>query len=138
MGELIFFKVRDYGMFENWKARVKALKREIHALAIAYRDPRTPWSARVVALLVAAYALSPIDLIPDFIPILGYLDDLLLLPLGIALAIRLIPPTVMDEARQTATQAEGREIGRLGTWLIGIVWLVALAGVAILVIRLVK
>lgn len=95
-----------HNTLETWKARAKALKVEIHALMIAYRDPRTPWAAKACALLVVAYALSPIDLIPDFIPVLGYLDDLILLPFGIALAIRLIPPEVMDEARKTAALAE--------------------------------
>ena len=113
-------------VLETWKARAKALETEIHALVIAYRDPRTPWTAKAWALVVVAYALSPIDLIPDFIPVLGYLDDLILLPLGIALAVRLIPPEVMDEARQTATQAKGSRIGWLGAGMIGLVWLVVL------------
>jgi uncharacterized membrane protein YkvA (DUF1232 family) len=115
---------------ETWKARAKALKTEIDALMIAYRDPRTPWTARVWALLVVAYALSPIDLIPDFIPVLGYLDDLILLPLGIALAVKLIPPEVMDQARKTAIQAKGSRIGWLGVGLICLVWL-SLLGLAI-------
>ena len=121
-------------MLETWKARAKALKTEIRALMIAYRDPRTPWTAKAWALLVVAYALSPIDLIPDFIPVLGYLDDLILLPLGIALAVRLIPPEVMDEARKTATQATGSRIGWIGAGLIGLVWLVLLGWVIAAVI----
>src|SRR5689334_4591237 len=96
--------MREVRVFEAWKERAKQLKTEIHALLIAYRDPRTPWAARLWVLLVTAYALSPIDLIPDFIPVLGYLDDLLLLPLGIALAIRLIPAEVMADARKRAGQ----------------------------------
>ena len=92
-------------MLETWKAHAKKLKTDMHALLIAYRDPRTPWIARAWALLVIAYALSPIDLIPDFIPVIGYLDDLILLPLGIALALRLIPADIMDEARKNATAA---------------------------------
>lgn len=91
-------------MFEVWKERAKALKTELRALRIAYGDPRTPWFAKAWLLLVIAYAFSPIDLIPDFIPVLGYLDDLLLLPLGIALAIRLIPAEVLAQARQKAAQ----------------------------------
>ena len=120
---------------ETWKARAKALKTEIHALLIAYRDPRTPWTAKAWALVVVAYALSPIDLIPDFIPVLGYLDDLILLPLGIALAVRLIPPEVMDEARQTATQAKGSRIGWLGAGMIGLVWLVIVGWIVAVFIR---
>jgi uncharacterized membrane protein YkvA (DUF1232 family) len=76
------------------------LRAEIRALVMAYRDPRTPWYARVCAALVLAYALSPIDLIPDFIPVLGYLDDLVLIPLGITLTLRLMPPQVMQDARE--------------------------------------
>ena len=122
-------------MLKTWKTRAKALKTEIHALVIAYRDPRTPWTAKAWALVVLAYALSPIDLIPDFIPVLGYLDDLILLPLGIALAVRLIPPEVMDEARQTATQAKGSRIGWLGAAMIGLVWLVILGWIVVVIIR---
>jgi len=113
-------------MLEQWKARAQALKREVAALLIAYRDRRTPWFAKVWALIVLAYALSPIDLIPDFVPVLGYLDDLILLPLGIALAVRLIPPEVMAEARLTAAQAEGSMLGKLGAVGIVFVWLVVL------------
>jgi len=79
---------------ERWKARARQLKQETYALYLAYRDPRTPWYAKVLAGVVVAYAFSPIDLIPDPVPVLGYLDDLLLVPLGIALAIRVIPAPV--------------------------------------------
>lgn len=84
---------------ENW---AKALKRDIVALYFAIRDPKTPWHAKVVATVVVGYALSPIDLIPDFIPVLGYLDDVILLPLGIALVIRMIPSDVLERCRQEA------------------------------------
>ncbi|HEX5035111.1 MAG TPA: DUF1232 domain-containing protein, partial [bacterium] len=87
---------------ESWKNKARALKANIHALYLAYRDPRVPWYAKLLILCVVGYALSPIDLIPDFIPILGYLDDLLLLPLGVLLSIKLIPPTVWAECRQKA------------------------------------
>lgn len=89
-------------MLERWKRRAGRLKGETYAMYLAYRDPRTPWYAKVFAALVVAYAFSPIDLIPDPIPILGYLDDLLLVPLGIALALRMIPPDVLDECREKA------------------------------------
>ncbi len=92
-------------MLATVKAWARRLKRDVHAVYLAARDPRTPWHGRVVAILVAAYALSPIDLIPDFIPVLGYLDDLLIVPLGILLVIRLIPADVIEEHRATA---EGR------------------------------
>lgn len=125
-------------LLETIKARAEALKIEIHALTIAYRDPRTPWTAKAWALLVVAYAVSPIDLIPDFIPILGYLDDLLLLPLGIALAIKLIPSQVMDDARKTATQATGSETGWLGAGMVGLVWLLILGVIAAVAIQYFK
>lgn len=91
-------------MLERLKKAAKHLKAELLALGYAARDPRTPWYARAFALLVLAYALSPIDLIPDFIPVLGYLDDLLLLPAGLWLALRLIPPAVMADARAEAAR----------------------------------
>ncbi|MBO9581259.1 MAG: DUF1232 domain-containing protein [Sphingobium sp.] len=85
-------------------ARARALKRDIVALWLAARDPRVPFAAKMLAGFVAAYALSPIDLIPDFIPVFGYLDDLLIVPLGIWLALRLIPPDLMAELRDAATE----------------------------------
>lgn len=90
--------------WRNWAAQLKSL---VRALYVVYRDPRTPWYARVVALCVVGYALSPIDLIPDLIPILGYLDDLVLIPLGVALVIRLIPANVWLEARVKAAAMDG-------------------------------
>ncbi len=84
---------------EALKSRVRQLRREVHALVLAARDPRTPWYAKWLVAGVVAYALSPIDLIPDFIPVLGYLDDLILVPLGIVIAIKLIPPQVLAECR---------------------------------------
>ena len=87
------------GKLDALKERTRRLMQELTALGIACRDPRTPWYARLLAVGVIAYALSPIDLIPDFIPVLGYLDDLLLVPLGIALALKMIPAEVMAEAR---------------------------------------
>ena len=87
---------------EHWKKRAKDLKRETYALYLAYRDPRVPWYAKVVCACTVGYALSPIDLIPDFVPVLGYLDDLLIVPAGLALAIKLIPEEVMCECRSRA------------------------------------
>lgn len=113
-------------MLEQLKTRAKALKNEIHALAIAFGDPRTPILAKAWLLVVVAYALSPIDLIPDFIPILGSLDDLVLLPLGIALAIRMVPAAVMADARLAATQSAGSAFGKAGGVVIGLVWLLLL------------
>ena len=87
------------------KEQAARLRRELHALWLAYSDPRTPWLARLLIVCIIAYALSPIDLIPDPIPIIGHLDDLILLPLGIALAIRMIPGSVMVDCRERARQA---------------------------------
>ncbi|GHF33600.1 uncharacterized membrane protein YkvA (DUF1232 family) [Deinococcus metalli] len=95
-------------MLERLKGLARTLKADLHALALAARDPRTPWTARVVAVLVLAYALSPIDLIPDFVPVLGYLDDLLLVPAGLWLALRLIPPDVLADARAHAAAQPAR------------------------------
>ncbi len=94
-------------LIENLRTKARALKRETVALYLAARDPRTPWAAKLVVTIVVAYALSPIDLIPDFIPVVGYLDDLVLLPLGIFLALKLIPAKVLADARQAAQQADG-------------------------------
>ncbi len=89
-------------VFEHMRQWARTLRRAVLTLYLAARDPRVPWYAKAVAACVAVYALSPIDLIPDFIPIFGYLDDLVIVPLGIWLAIRLIPPLVLEELRQAA------------------------------------
>ena len=89
-------------MLEQLRAWARALKRDMLAVWLAARDPRVPWYVKGLGLAVAAYALSPIDLIPDFIPVLGYLDDLIILPFGILLVVRLVPPHLMDEFRATA------------------------------------
>ena len=100
----------------------RAIRRDAHALYRAGRDPRTPWYAKALALCVAAYALSPIDLIPDFVPVLGYLDDLILVPLGIAAAVRMIPADVMAEHRAAATLAAERPVSRTAAALIACIW----------------
>lgn len=114
-------------MLARWRAWARRLERSAHALYLAARDPRTPWYAKVVAAAVAAYAISPIDLIPDPIPILGYLDDLVLLPLGIWLAIRLIPPHVLAEcrARAEADPGAGLPRGRGAAVVIVALWILA-------------
>src|SRR5215216_6294621 len=89
-------------VIQKWKERARTIKREVYTLYFAYRDPRTPWYGKAFAALVVAYAFSPIDLIPDPIPILGYLDDLVLIPLGVMIAVRMIPPEVMLDARTKA------------------------------------
>lgn len=110
-------------MLKKAKAWAKALKRDVIALWLAARDPRVPLAAKLVAGAVAAYALSPVDLIPDFIPILGYLDDLILVPFGIVLAIRLIPDELMSEFRLAAEQRSTRPVSRTGLAVILAIWL---------------
>lgn len=107
------------------KTGVRVIKRDVVALWIAARDPRTPVTAKIVAGAIAAYALSSIDLIPDFIPILGYLDDLIIVPLGILLAVRLIPAALMNEFRLLAAQREKRPASRSGLAAIIAIWLIA-------------
>lgn len=117
---------------QAWKQRVRQLKTETYALYLAYKDPRTPWPARVFVACVVAYAFSPIDLIPDFIPILGYLDDLILVPLGIILARKLIPAPVMAEARLAAQEVmkQGRPVNKIAAAVIIGIWL-ALAAISL-------
>ncbi len=104
----------------------KRLKQQTLVVYFAARDKRTPWFVRLIALFVAAYALSPIDLIPDFIPVLGYLDDLVLIPLGLALVVRLTPAEVLLSARQKAEAASNRPVSRGMAAAIVVIWLVAL------------
>ncbi len=113
-------------MLEGLKRWARTLKSDVIALWLAARDPRTPWHAKAVAGVVAAYALSPIDLIPDFIPVLGYLDDLILVPLGIALAARLIPPALFSELRAAAVRSE-RPASKLAIVVIVTVWTASIA-----------
>ena len=121
-------------MLEQLKSRARALKNEALAVYLAAKDPRTPWYAKAVAFLTIAYDFSPIDLIPDFIPILGYLDDLFIVPAGIALAIRLIPADVLAEARETvASQSVERSVSCVGAGLIIFMWIVILIGVITLI-----
>lgn len=97
-------------MLTEWKQKAKQLKREIHAVYLAMKDPRTPWYARALAAVIVGYAFSPIDLIPDPIPVLGYLDDLVLLPLGVLLLVKLLPPEVMADCRaKAAAAADGKK-----------------------------
>jgi uncharacterized membrane protein YkvA (DUF1232 family) len=107
------------------RARARALKQETHALYFAARDARTPWFAKLLVAAIVGYALSPIDLVPDFIPVLGVLDDLLLLPLGIAWAIRMVPPQVLAESRERARLAGAVPGSRRAAVVIVLLWLVA-------------
>lgn len=115
------------GWLASLKTRAKNIKRDVVALYFAAHDPRVPWYAKAVAAAVAAYALSPIDLIPDFIPILGHVDELFVLPLGIMLAVKLISADVMVEHRASALAAEGRPISRAAAAVVVGIWVVAAA-----------
>jgi uncharacterized membrane protein YkvA (DUF1232 family) len=112
----------------SWKQKAGQLKIETYALYLAYKDPRVPWYAKACIAVVVAYAFSPIDVIPDFIPVLGYLDDLILLPLGIALALRLIPRAVLDECREKAAELlhQKRPVNWTAAVLIIAIWLFVL------------
>lgn len=111
---------------KGWAARARQLKQHTLTVYFAARDPRTPLLVRALAVLVAAYALSPIDLIPDFIPVIGYLDDLLLVPLGLALVVRLTPPEVIASARVQAQQAADKPVSYSAAVFIVCLWLAAL------------
>ena len=122
------------GLLHKARAQAQRLKRDAYALYFVARDPRTPWYARALAAAVVAYALSPFDLIPDFVPVLGYLDDLVIVPLGIALVLRLVPRAVLDDCRVRAQLAADRPVSRAGAAFMIAVWL-ALAALAILLVR---
>jgi uncharacterized membrane protein YkvA (DUF1232 family) len=122
-------------MSGGWRAWARRARLEVHALGLACRDPRTPWAARLVAACVVAYALSPIDLIPDPIPVLGYLDDLVLVPIGIALARRLVPADVLAECRARAAAADTAGWGRRAAAVIVVAWSVAALAAGWLALR---
>jgi uncharacterized membrane protein YkvA (DUF1232 family) len=120
-------------LVDQLKERARAVQQQTYVVYFAIRDPRTPWYARALAVVVVAYALSPIDLIPDFVPVLGYLDDLILVPLGIALVLRLIPADVRADCTERARLQTERKVSRVGAAAIVIVWLVAAVWLALLV-----
>ena len=109
-------------LLERRTGWARAIRRDVVALWLAASDPRVPWHAKALAAAVAAYALSPIDLIPDFIPLLGYLDDLLIVPLGILLAVRLIPEAILAELRERAVE-QSRPVSRAGLAMVVAIWL---------------
>jgi uncharacterized membrane protein YkvA (DUF1232 family) len=112
------------GKLKNWACTIK---RDTHAIYLAAGDPRVPWYAKVLALCVAGYALSPIDLIPDFIPVLGYLDDLVIVPLGILAVVMLVPPNVMAEHRAAASRLQERPVSRTAAVVIVLIWAASIA-----------
>jgi len=124
----------------TWKVKAQALKLETYAVYVACRDPRVPWYGRVLAACVVGYAFSPIDLIPDFVPVLGYLDDLILIPLGIALVLKTIPPAVMTESREKARASIGQ--GKPRNWMaaavIVAVWILLASLGIVLMVRIIS
>jgi len=128
------------GWQERLKQRAEALQIDTYALYLAYRDVRVPWYAKAWAGVVVTYALSPIDLIPDFIPVLGYVDDLVLIPLGMSLALKMIPPAVMTECRQKAKAhlSESPTQRWQGALMVAALWLLACAALAMVVLKLMQ
>ena len=126
------------GLTKRWRTEARRLKREVYALYLACRDPRVPWDAKAVAAGVVAYAFSPIDLIPDFIPVLGYLDDLVVLPLGVLLVRQMIPEVVMTDCRLRAEAAfsQGKPVSRMGAAIVVGLWLILAVGGVVLAGRL--
>ena len=120
---------RADAMLESFKTRVRHLKQETYALYLAARHPHTPWYAKLFVAGVVAYAFSPIDLIPDFVPVLGYLDDLILIPLGIVVAIKLVPPEVLAEcrARTQEAAANGKPVSRVAAVVVIGIWVLLTA-----------
>jgi uncharacterized membrane protein YkvA (DUF1232 family) len=117
-------------MFERLKLWARSIRRDVHAIYLASGDPRVPWYAKVFAISIAAYALSPIDLVPDFIPVLGYVDEVIILPLAIMLVIRLIPPDIMDECRAAASIAIDKPTSKAGAALVIAIWVLLTATAA--------
>jgi len=124
----------------HWKQKAKRLNVEVYALYVAYRDPRTPWTAKLFIACVVAYALSPIDLIPDFIPVLGYVDDMIIIPVGIVIALRMIPPEVLTDSRKKAHDiaGEGKGLGRVAAAVMIVLWISFALLVIIFFFRLLK
>jgi uncharacterized membrane protein YkvA (DUF1232 family) len=127
-------------VIEKWKQQARLLKIEVYAIYLAYKDPRVPLYARIFAACVVGYAFSPIDLIPDPIPILGYLDDLILIPLGIKIALKMIPPDVLAECREKAQEIirQGKPVNRVAATVIIAIWLFLAVLVVIFIARFVK
>ena len=109
-------------MIERTRQWARLAKRDVHAIYRAARDPRVPWYVKALAFCVAGYALSPIDLIPDFVPVLGYVDDLIIVPLGILIVLKLIPPDIIAEHRALAAAAQGRPVSHAAAIVIVVVW----------------
>jgi uncharacterized membrane protein YkvA (DUF1232 family) len=119
--------IRPKSMIVRARQWARIIQRDVHAIYLAARDPRVPWYARALAFCVAGYAISPLDLIPDFIPVVGLVDDVIIVPLGIVLTLRLIPPEVLAEHRAAAAAAQSRPEGRAGAIVVVLIWVAAVA-----------
>lgn len=122
--ELTFRNIRR--MADHLKQWARSLKGDVIAIYFAARDPRVPWYAKALALCVAGYALSPIDLIPDFVPFLGYLDDVVIVPLGILAVVKLVPPEIMAEHRATAAHVSEKPVSRIAATAIVLIWVASI------------
>ena len=125
---------------EVFRQRVAELKTETYAIYLAYKDPRVPWYAKILIAFIVAHAFSPIDLIPDFIPVIGYLDDLIIIPLGILLVLKMIPPEVMTQCRENARTklAEDPPSIRLAAAIVIIIWILVAAMIIAIVFRIIR
>lgn len=128
------------GWIDSLKQRSQMLQRDTKALWFAFQDRRTPWYAKAFSIIVVAYALSPVDLIPDFIPVIGYLDDLILIPLGITLTLKMIPPAVMSDARIKAAveNTNSKLPGKVMGVIVVALWLIVIFFVGRVVYRIIK
>ncbi len=117
--------MRRTSVFKSWKQKAKTLKKEVYALSLAVKDQRVPWYAKAFAVLIIGYVLSPIDPIPDFIPVIGYVDELIIVPLGIIILSKMIPKEVLEECREKARTHHGRMKGRhwIAASVIILIWL---------------
>jgi uncharacterized membrane protein YkvA (DUF1232 family) len=121
------------------KERAKQLKNQTYTMYLAFKHPNTPWYAKVLLILVIGYAVSPIDLIPDFIPVLGYIDDLIILPLGISIVLKMIPKEVILECREkAASELINGKIKWLGLSIVILIWLILLSVIAIVIYKIVS
>ncbi len=125
---------------DSWKRRARELKVQVYALYLAYKDPRVPRYAKIFAACVVGYAFSPIDLIPDPIPVLGYLDDLVIVPLGVALALKMIPADVLTECQNQARELvkQGKPVNKAAAAVIIGIWILMAAFVVYVIIDLIR
>lgn len=121
---------------ESWRRRARKLKTESHALYLACRDPRVPWYAKALAALVVGYVFSPIDPIPDFIPVVGFLDEMVVVPIGVAMVVKMVPPEVMAECRERAAKMEGKPTNQVAAVVVVVVWISFAALAALIAYRI--